>query len=151
MIPTLETKACQACAKAKRRCGKETPKCVRCRRRGIECMYPPSKPSSFVLLEEDASLPPACTNSGCSTAYLSAYTVSSRPRPAGDLVPSHRLAFQPYPVASADIPLSSIWFNLPSTWQITPWPQFAFHSSREPEFKRLITLFLFLVCGPRFW
>ncbi len=137
-MAALETKACQACAKAKRRCGKEMPECARCSRRGIECTYPPSKPSCFVLLEEDDSSPLACKDSLCSTSYLSAYTVSSHSRPAGDLIPSHRLGFQPYPVAPSDTHLSFIWFNLPSTWQITPWPQAAFHSFRGPKVKRLI-------------
>ena len=124
MIATLETKACQACAKGKRRCAKEMPECSRCTRRGIDCTYPPSKPSCFVLLEEDYS----------STSSLSAYTATS-------IIPSHGLAFPPYyyPLTPADTHLSSIWFNRPSTWQITPWPQAALDSLRASNIKRLIT------------
>jgi hypothetical protein len=42
-------KACHACHRAKRKCGKQTPLCLRCRKRGIECTYPASKPTCFVL------------------------------------------------------------------------------------------------------
>ncbi|KAI1269738.1 hypothetical protein F5Y18DRAFT_414618 [Xylariaceae sp. FL1019] len=42
-------RACTACAASKRKCGKQSPQCVRCRRRGTTCRYPPAKPSSFVL------------------------------------------------------------------------------------------------------
>lgn len=37
---TLESKACVACAKAKRRCGKQIPTCGRCASRGLSCDYP---------------------------------------------------------------------------------------------------------------
>ncbi|KAE9367159.1 hypothetical protein N431DRAFT_418294 [Stipitochalara longipes BDJ] len=53
MATISESKACRSCAMAKRRCGKQTPHCGRCRTRGIECTYPPTKPSSFVLYRED--------------------------------------------------------------------------------------------------
>lgn len=36
---TLESKACAACAKAKRRCGKQIPTCGRCASKGIRCEY----------------------------------------------------------------------------------------------------------------
>ncbi|KAJ4420349.1 hypothetical protein N0V82_004448 [Gnomoniopsis sp. IMI 355080] len=36
---TLESKACTACAKAKRRCGKQIPTCGRCVSKGIRCEY----------------------------------------------------------------------------------------------------------------
>ncbi|KAI0154416.1 hypothetical protein GGR57DRAFT_492157 [Xylariaceae sp. FL1272] len=47
-------RACTACAASKRKCGKQSPQCVRCRRRGITCRYPPSKPSSFVLCFDES-------------------------------------------------------------------------------------------------
>ena len=55
MVKTMETKACRACAIAKRRCGKQTPHCLRCKTRGIKCTYPPTKPGSFVLCREDTT------------------------------------------------------------------------------------------------
>ncbi|KAJ4391792.1 hypothetical protein N0V93_005412 [Gnomoniopsis smithogilvyi] len=36
---TLESKACAACAKAKRRCGKQIPTCYRCASKSIRCEY----------------------------------------------------------------------------------------------------------------
>ncbi|KAK5054573.1 hypothetical protein LTR84_001464 [Exophiala bonariae] len=46
------TKACDACHRAKRKCGKQTPSCLRCTKRGFECRYPATKPSCFVLCED---------------------------------------------------------------------------------------------------
>ncbi|PSR97791.1 hypothetical protein BD289DRAFT_425176 [Coniella lustricola] len=45
-----EVKACVSCAKSKRKCGKERPRCHRCETRDLECQYPPPRPSSFVPL-----------------------------------------------------------------------------------------------------
>lgn len=39
---TIQSKACVACARAKRRCGKQIPICGRCQSRGISCDYPPT-------------------------------------------------------------------------------------------------------------
>ncbi|KAN0098438.1 hypothetical protein V8E51_014101 [Hyaloscypha variabilis] len=52
----LESKACRTCAAAKRKCDKQVPACTRCQKRGVDCRYPASKPTSFVLCddEEDA-------------------------------------------------------------------------------------------------
>lgn len=130
MVTTLETKACRACAKAKRKCGKEIPQCARCGKGGVECTYPPNKPNCFVLLEEDNA-------SFYRNSYQSASLVSSNLQPVAEL--SNRLAFQPFAVAPAGIRLSSIWFNLPSTWQVTPWPQAAFQSCHGFKLKGLIT------------
>lgn len=49
------TKACHACHRAKRKCGKQTPLCLRCKKQDIECTYPASKPTSFVLCDDDFS------------------------------------------------------------------------------------------------
>lgn len=48
-------RACDACAKSKRRCGKQILQCLRCKTRGIECSYAPAKPSQFVLLRDEDS------------------------------------------------------------------------------------------------
>ncbi|KAK8036391.1 hypothetical protein PG991_001528 [Apiospora marii] len=58
------TAACTACAKAKRKCGKQKPSCLRCHKRGVRCAYPPEKPSSFVLVADGSrSSPSLLTNS----------------------------------------------------------------------------------------
>ncbi|KAF3763839.1 hypothetical protein M406DRAFT_263066 [Cryphonectria parasitica EP155] len=54
MSIVLETKACESCAKSKRKCGKEKPRCHRCASRNLECSYPLARPGSFVLLQEDS-------------------------------------------------------------------------------------------------
>lgn len=48
MDMTLESKACAACAKAKRRCGKQIPTCGRCASKGIQCEYS-QNPNTFSL------------------------------------------------------------------------------------------------------
>lgn len=59
---TLESKACAACAKAKRRCGKQIPTCGRCASKGIRCEYaqgantfsvPPRRPSDDDHISRD--------------------------------------------------------------------------------------------------
>lgn len=45
--------ACTPCARVKRKCERQAPQCVRCRRRGIECIYPPAKQTPFVLRKDD--------------------------------------------------------------------------------------------------
>lgn len=52
MSSAPKTKACDACHRAKRKCGKQAPSCLRCTKRGIECTYPTAKPTSFVLCDD---------------------------------------------------------------------------------------------------
>lgn len=46
-------KACDACAKSKRKCGKELPMCDRCRVRRVKCTYPPVRPTNWVLYQPE--------------------------------------------------------------------------------------------------
>lgn len=50
-----EPRACSACGKAKRKCNKQIPACIRCQTRGLECVYPAPRPSCFVLYNDDTS------------------------------------------------------------------------------------------------
>lgn len=61
----FEPKACRACAKSKRKCGREQPACLRCQARGAVCDYPPTRPGSFVAILDNAPLmpPPHSTHS----------------------------------------------------------------------------------------
>ena len=56
-MPThAESNACSACARSKRKCGRQMPSCARCTDRGRSCVYPPSRnraaPSSQLLLSD---------------------------------------------------------------------------------------------------
>ncbi|KAH7153583.1 hypothetical protein EDB81DRAFT_687897 [Dactylonectria macrodidyma] len=55
-----ELKACGACAKAKRKCGRQFPTCHRCQTREYECVYPPPHPTGFIFygLQNDLNDPP---------------------------------------------------------------------------------------------
>ncbi|EFX03463.1 RNA polymerase 2 mediator complex component [Grosmannia clavigera kw1407] len=52
MSGMAERNACRACARSKRRCGKERPACHRCQDRHQDCEYPPAKLCGFVAVEE---------------------------------------------------------------------------------------------------
>ncbi|KAK0382887.1 hypothetical protein NLU13_8803 [Sarocladium strictum] len=47
-----QTLACTACVKAKRKCSRQSPACLRCHSRGLDCEYPKPKQTSWVLLPE---------------------------------------------------------------------------------------------------
>ncbi|KAH8889453.1 hypothetical protein GQ53DRAFT_748164 [Thozetella sp. PMI_491] len=55
MAGITEAKVCDACAKAKRRCGRDLPSCKRCMDKGIDCVYPPPKQGHFILLDQALS------------------------------------------------------------------------------------------------
>ncbi|KAH6974703.1 hypothetical protein EDB80DRAFT_768799 [Ilyonectria destructans] len=44
-----ELKACGACAKAKRKCGRQFPTCNRCQAREYNCVYPTPHPTGFIF------------------------------------------------------------------------------------------------------
>ncbi|KAF2500621.1 hypothetical protein BU16DRAFT_253623 [Lophium mytilinum] len=116
-----DLKACSGCAKAKRKCGRQTPACQRCRDRGFDCVYPPPKPSYFVLSEAPTS-PLADTFTGDRTSLSGLTTaeflngeinVASPPEPADLSV--H------FPHCSTT--WSSVaWFLSPETWEIDRYP-----------------------------
>ncbi|KAK9236924.1 hypothetical protein V1525DRAFT_405419 [Lipomyces kononenkoae] len=122
MTRAFEARACEACAAAKRRCGKQTPHCLRCRRRGIECTYPPTKPTSFVLCG-DVTFPVEHDLSSCSTRQLSAYSPGLQNSGAVDARLSLGLDLFGVSSGLVDIQLASSWFASPATWEICRIPQ----------------------------
>jgi hypothetical protein len=96
----MQAQACTACAKARRRCGKEKPRCLRCRTRDIGCEYPLKKPSSFVAIVDDD--PPKIT--ACGPIKL-------------DILPC-LLSF-PYGATLQE----TSWFSSPETWTIDSPPR----------------------------
>ncbi|KAK3364697.1 hypothetical protein B0T25DRAFT_71257 [Lasiosphaeria hispida] len=100
MAPTLETKACLACAKSKRKCGKQVPSCDRCSIRQADCKYPPSRPTCWVVSD-----------------YMN--TPSTAPtRTKGSQGPQPPLTSSWHSVTITD--LQSAWFLTPDTWVISP-------------------------------
>ena len=138
MARVLETKACRSCAMAKRRCGKQTPHCLRCRTRGIECTYPPTKPNSFVLCREDT---PAIESESFPdrSLQLSANSPCLRIGRAGDA----RLGLD-FPGLSStliDDQFPSSWFASLETWQVRV-PTADEGSLSIPDLKHFITKIL---------
>lgn len=103
MIDLPGSKVCTPCAKARRKCTKERPQCQRCQARGRTCSYPPSKPSSFVILPGDST-----STQDSSVVPVSALTVLPLPSPV-------ELSF-PF----IDDKMASRWFASPETWAIDP-------------------------------
>ncbi|KLO95423.1 uncharacterized protein LW93_7963 [Fusarium fujikuroi] len=44
--------ACAACVKAKRKCSRQSPACLRCRSRGLNCQYPTKRYGRWILLPD---------------------------------------------------------------------------------------------------
>ncbi|KAL6691582.1 hypothetical protein J3F84DRAFT_403277 [Trichoderma pleuroticola] len=115
MASPLEPRACNACAKSKRKCDKQMLSCQRCKDAGINCVYPPPRQSSYVLLQ-DCLLSNEAAGSPKPSAGIGEITDVNTATLSGavDLsVPSH----QPF---SAHSP--SAWFLSPETWKIEPYP-----------------------------
>ncbi|CAH0034058.1 unnamed protein product [Clonostachys rhizophaga] len=78
-------KACKTCAVAKRKCGRQKPQCLRCRRLNVPCIYPPSKPSSYVLIPDDEDAITIGSDSSATAAASresrSSTVVSTLPQP----------------------------------------------------------------------
>ncbi|KAH8767323.1 hypothetical protein F5883DRAFT_419085 [Diaporthe sp. PMI_573] len=101
-----EVKACESCAKSKRKCGKESPRCHRCSSRDLECIYPlPTRPSSFVRLQD------APMSSVTSIPMVPAEVATSIPMLAR---PSALLPVPYSPIKQ----LSTDWFMSPDSWRI---------------------------------
>lgn len=115
----LETKACEACAIAKRRCEKQTPHCRRCRIRGIECTYPPTKPGSFNLFDGEITFSVDQDVSTC-TPLLYANSPGLGRETDAELLPGLDLSLR-HSIAGAQQPSS--WFTSPEAWKIEPSPE----------------------------
>ncbi|KAK9366213.1 hypothetical protein V1509DRAFT_296927 [Lipomyces kononenkoae] len=138
MARVFETRACEACAVAKRKCGKQTPRCLRCRRQGIECRYPPTKPTSFVLYG-DVTFPVEHDFLTCSTPKSSAYNNSPGLQTRGADDAPLFLGLDPFEFSNGliDNQLASSWFTSPETWEIGGFPSEG-NSFNNIELKRRI-------------
>ncbi|PKK52034.1 hypothetical protein CI102_2180 [Trichoderma harzianum] len=119
MAAPLELRACKSCAKSKRKCDKQMLFCQRCKDAGIDCVYPPPRQSSYVLLNdchlsnEAAGLPKSSAGIR-EIGDVNTATQSS----AVDL--SVDLSIHSHQRFSAHSP--SDWFLSPETWKIEPYP-----------------------------
>lgn len=96
------------------------PHCLRCRKRGAQCTYPPTKPTCFVLCNEDGTIPVAEHNSFFppNTVRSSLYSPGFQTRGVDD---SRLFLDLDLSGLSADLvghPPYSSWFTAPETWKI---------------------------------
>ena len=132
MARVLDIKACGACAMAKRRCGKQRPQCLRCRKRGTECTYPPPKPTSFVLCGGDEVSPVEQGILASSDPQQSAYSLGIQTRGTIDAGPSLGLHLPRYS--------TSWWFSAPETWKIDHFPPVARKAYSAVDMKRAMEI-----------
>lgn len=132
-MPThAESNACSACARSKRKCGRQMPSCARCADRGRSCVYPPSRSraasSSRPLLSdalrgsvprvEDGLLAEVAGNTSSRTANLiladDLMLDLAFPLMDSDFTaPSSLIQTPSAPATRAD------WFLAPETWRIS--------------------------------
>lgn len=116
MAGTSEARACNACAAAKRRCGKQIPVCSRCKRLGVQCQYPPVKPSQFVPYPEE-------DNTICVAPQFSTMSSNFEAGGAHGSMPCLELDPPPIPRVLDDNQLLLNWFSSADSWQICFPPQ----------------------------
>lgn len=139
MAGSFSTGACGACARAKRRCGKQTPRCQRCDRRGVECKYPPKKPTCFIICEQEEAFP----------VFQSVVPYNNHLYPpVRSLSPTIKQTdfagtpLYPSPVGSSqclfDIAIASSWFASPETWTVGRFPKVEGVSFSIADLRRYI-------------
>lgn len=122
MIQRLETKACRSCSAAKRKCTRHLPQCARCRKQGISCQYPPSKPSCFILLDTDEEAPTENQLAIRSTATSTLPSCVSLLESDNAGLPHHGAVSFCFGTLPDSTLYASNWFSGPSTWKIIEWP-----------------------------
>jgi len=113
------------------------PHCLRCRRRGTECTYPPTKPTCFVLCGGDDTFPVEHDIFPSSTLQSSTYSPGLQ---TGGVDYSRLSLGLDLPGLSSDLvdnrPYSS-WFTSPETWKIDRFLQVEYNSFTIIGLKRL--------------
>ncbi|RFU33069.1 hypothetical protein B7463_g3262, partial [Scytalidium lignicola] len=119
MARVLQTRACDA-------------------RRGIECLYPPAKPSCFILCEGDNNIFPVGDGIlSYSSPQWSAYLPDIQARGADDTSLSLGLDIPSISSSFNDNQLAITWFTAPDTWKIR-YPQAEHNSFHTIDLKRHI-------------
>ncbi|RDW74890.1 hypothetical protein BP6252_06032 [Coleophoma cylindrospora] len=103
---------------AKRRCGKQTPHCLRCRTRGIECSYPPPKPTRFVLCRDDDTPPVVPDVTPPINWQMCTYSPGLQVSTAENARPGFVLDLPGLSSRPVDEQLASSWFSSLETWEI---------------------------------
>ncbi|KAH7120375.1 hypothetical protein B0J13DRAFT_532263 [Dactylonectria estremocensis] len=133
-MEATELKACGACAKAKRKCGRQSPTCNRCLAREYDCVYPAPHQTGFVFygmqqdLNHSANVDPLPTVAKMVTQEAPQAQVASPDLDATAflgvdldlwITPPNTTSF---PNLQSDLQsdLHSAWFLTPESWFATP-------------------------------
>ncbi|KAK1249584.1 hypothetical protein MKX08_009587 [Trichoderma sp. CBMAI-0020] len=121
----VRSNACYACAKAKRKCTKQVPSCLRCGRLDLECIYPAAKPGSYVMIswdtagETDDGVPGSSTGASLQQQHVRPAT------PSGLLGITPALDFADWTLHLVDESHASTSFTAYETW--------VSHLPRQPD------------------
>ncbi|KAK4043874.1 hypothetical protein C8A01DRAFT_43248 [Parachaetomium inaequale] len=110
-----QRRTCEECAKAKRKCDKTAPSCLRCFERGIRCTYPPRR-SSFISFGGDQTAfkavddgPEEEVETGGAVIAFSLTEIQTPGLPRAPRI-SHT------PSAGTDVTAGCRWFLTPESW-----------------------------------
>ena len=127
----VESNACNACARSKRKCGRQMPACTRCADRAISCVYPSSTNRAFSasrqLLSNGSRGSVAREENG-----LASVALATSPGAANLILPDELMLDLTFPLLDRDFtaPLAFVeqpsmpttrqdWFLAPDTWKIS--------------------------------
>ncbi|KAK8054793.1 hypothetical protein PG993_000020 [Apiospora rasikravindrae] len=147
------TAACTACARAKRKCGKQKPACLRCHKRGVRCAYPPQKPSAFILVAgegssrsstprlpatavspEHAHPPYHCEDS--ETSFFSGGSLAASQEANASFQDGVNLEIATFLLDSrAEFQLATDWFAGPDTWTSRQMPPTVAHTYSKADLE----------------
>lgn len=112
--------------------------CLRCRRRGIECTYPPAKPTCFVLCGGDDTFPVEHDIFPSSASQSSTYYPGLQTRVDNSRLPLG-LDLSGFSSDLVDNRPYSSWFSSPETWKIDRFLQVEYNPVSIIGLKRLNT------------
>ncbi|KAL6886756.1 hypothetical protein GGI43DRAFT_275939 [Trichoderma evansii] len=121
----VRSNACYACAKAKRKCTKQAPSCLRCGRLDLECIYPAAKPGSYAITSWDTAAETDDGISGSSASASSQQQYACPAAPGGVFGITSALDFADWTVHLVDENHASSSFTAYETW--------AFHLPPQPD------------------
>ncbi|KAF2707202.1 hypothetical protein K504DRAFT_535734 [Pleomassaria siparia CBS 279.74] len=139
MSAIVTGRSCSRCHEAKRKCDQMSPSCRLCRRKGLACVYPFRRPSSFVPIEtvDPFSLPPTTNSPDLQTLSNELFVAGILPGLALDFADPTDLPLTNYARAA--------WFTAPEAFMVdhSPMPLPPnFKIQHLKEFVRLIESWL---------
>ncbi|KAK4690466.1 hypothetical protein P7C71_g6332, partial [Lecanoromycetidae sp. Uapishka_2] len=126
MSTHAEYNACSACAKSKRKCGRQIPSCARCANRSRLCVYPPS------ISKAASSSRPLLSDALRSSVPRVEVAANASSRAANSILENNPMLDLAFPLMDSDFTVQSSlnqtpsapatradWFLAPETWRVS--------------------------------